>query len=441
MRPLLNDRSTGGVTRSAWGLGSIWFVSSRGPELSLSGATRSGNSAPPAIIEMPMSAGPLPNPPNERLKSAAEELLGIDLSTPPIDPESIDLDDDDLFAEPTAGEEPPPESAAAAREETALPVTADAGDLDDDEDEFGSDFGAGLDAGDESLLPIDTEAEAEAEEETPESVPATPKDDRYWDALEGWDWEEEGGESRRGRAREPRETKERKAEPPERRRPERAVAPPRREREVPREIEDDFGSGLLEPEAPPPRERAVRPVIEPTRGEVGEARPKREPPPRGERELPHETPPPRPVPPAGMEEEDEFGAGLDVEPVEKVPPSAAAPEPSERESGRGRRRRGRGRGREVSRAGEPAPMERATEEPELAEVPLSEAEAEFESVDMRFRDVPTWAEAVALLVKGRGRTSESGGGERGRSRGGSSADEPSGERRPGRPGRRGRGSR
>jgi hypothetical protein len=151
-----------------------------------------------------------------------------------------------------------------------------------------------------------------------------------------------------------------------------------------------------------------------------------------------ESPPQRPTAPprADFEAGDDFGAGLDEQSSSR---REYRPEPQGTESGRGssegeqrrgRRRRGRGRGQggqdrgrsEQSRAPaegrrvEPESREELSFDESFDESPRREApQVEPELQESRFQDVPTWAEAISLLVKQRPRTSSSGTGERDRS--------------------------
>jgi hypothetical protein len=393
-----------------------------------------------------MNAAPIPEDSDDQLESVAERLLGVDFTTPADFADPLDLDDDDLFGDELVDE---PEFAAelpADAAEAELPVV-------DATLETKDDFGLGL----------EESADAEAPLRRGPSAPRA-RDDRYWDALEGWDWDEGTG------------TTERTVEPPT---AEPAPVPPstpefsspaatRKTAEF-RE-DDDFGAGLADestttPARPLPGSRGDRPserkpLPERTperesegrrtrsgerdegrrsdrsgrrdagsggRGRRGrdEDRPRREPPP---------TPPRVPEPEAVVDEVvdfdtelSEFGSGLDVAPQ---PREATEPERGPR---RGRRRRGRGRGRDRAEPAAqdlgPAPVESGTREldygPEHEFEPVDDLsepresdqpeefdiepapidEAPVEDAEPQYGDVPTWAEAISYLFNPKVRSS------------------------------------
>ena len=464
-------------------------------------------------------ASSMPNDPrDDELESVAESLLGIDFSASEI-PDAIELDDDDLFAdEPEAAAEsvveadeaPAPtaaQSAPVASKDEISDEELDFGfDVDlDDEDDAGEpeadddlletvdiSFGAEEDEFEDTEESFDAEAddsrsdvtsagEKEAEEEEEEEEPAPsakvrPKDE-FWDALEGWDWDEEGKDSRdkpasRGRGQ--------RREEPSRTPPSRSSrpAPPRRE-----ELSDDdaFGAELQEESAPPVREsreerrgpsREERPQRgeerdsgrrrgrrggrserddrpreddRPVREERGsreerpaarEERPARaERPAREERSSREEQPPRRQgrdPEPVGFDDDDEggFGAGLEIEPSEsgrevREESGATGEERRGRRRGRGR---GRGRGRDASGERESTPRPAAESRPTAERVDEPEDDFGFEddlpaaeSVDstdadssddveseVRFKDVPTWEEAISYLARPKVKAGSSG---------------------------------
>jgi hypothetical protein len=493
-----------------------------------------------------MKSGTTPPNPGDDVTSAAESLLGIDLSASHVPSGPIDLDDSDLFGEPDPETPSAAEAVIAAAdpdvaETVFLPAAAD--------DDFGSDFGAGLDSVPEPApavprkpapvaaakpaprpvkpapKPVKTPPEDEEQPAAPAAA-APRKDDSYWDALEGWDWGEESGSGRsessersgggrdRGRGRSRGGSGGRSGGRREERSPP-AAAP--RSRRMP--VEDDFGSGIddqqasieREPEADPdvsvfglsPTESqadflgrgyehsADRPAARPfdDRDDL-EDRGERESEPDPDvsvfdlnptesqvrflnREPQRRSEPPisRPAPPSHRdvedEEEDGFGAGLEDLPsgaerrdVDSGRTSEPAEETDERGGRRGRRRRGRGRGRDAERREtgegqtpsvgrrEPLPVDEFDAEPRSAEIAES---GDFGVQESRFSDVPTWAEAIGLLVKSRGGLAESGGsggGDRGRGRSGTPSESGDrtgggggGGRGRGRGGRRGGGRR
>lgn len=429
------------------------------------------------------------NPRRDELTAAAENLLGVDLSGHGPAMEPIELDDDDLPPAPTSDEPATAGISPRAQDAADTPSARDdaAGDIGGEASRDTwpggkDDFGGGL--------------EFERSAPGAGSAPAEPaksagRDDKYWDALEGWDWDDS-------------------AEGPARTEPERGAAPAvsgrfaddeddREERlptaqQVEEFIEDDeFGAGLIEgdsrgaapraavpgPVEPPPRreersraerERDRERGREPDRGrgrrdeERGRGRSGQEQ--RDRREERHAQPP-RPADPVpddefGAEVEDEspadvvaeetqgdeggdFGAGLELE----------APRRAPRDQERGRRG-GRGRS-SYEREREPEPEAPAdapaardadlADEGERAE--QSDADDELAGTDEsgpRYRNVPTWEEAISYLVKPTRReggqppsrpSSSSGGGGGGAGGGGGGS---SGESR-GRQGGEGRGDR
>lgn len=463
-------------------------------------------------------------PEDDDFTSAAESLLGIDLSSSTSPSGPIDLDDSDLFGEPE-----PVTPAPAPVAEVAPPAMAPRAAI--QEDAF-DDFGAGLDAADASPPPRAVRSQptraaaptsaaapnraaaparapspppAAASSRTPPperpepsdlpeppvaAVPAAPKDDSYWDALEGFDWNDdspgpkapEGEErprgrssdrSRRGGDRDSRSSDRsgrstsRTPEQPSRQRPSRPAA---------QRDDDDFGGGLEEAPPSTPRRREPDPDVstfdlspsesqaryldrdEPTDVSTFPLKPS-ESQGHGGRERGQRSGRPAP-PPKVFEESDDFGAGIDERDAESSSAgyrsesgseSSREPAGSEPEPRRGRRRRGRGRG-ERPRQEERAPVESRHEPASVSDddfdvsfgdLPAPERPSEPEVFESKFADVPTWAEAISLLVKGRPRTSDSSGG-RSESTGGSErsggGDRGRGRGRGGR-GRGGRGRR
>jgi hypothetical protein len=421
-----------------------------------------------------MNAAPLPeNADDDEIESVAEELLGVDFSSTDDLGGPIDLDDDDLFGDDLDAEleEPAEFEPAGVEDEEQAELTADA------ESGFDDEFGGDLD-------------------EVPAAEPgraATPqaKADTYWDALEGWDWDEGGSRAEHEKASRDDE-KTPVTEAPKGDDAQRPLA-----KKVDAFLEDEeFGAGLLEdasraparsggerrppperrppapsaPERRPEPERQRRPAEEGERraGREGERRPdrggrrrgrpegrerrdegRRES--RGEREAPPRPaavePPAQPEPALG-EEASDFGAGLEVGPATQ-PTGEGTPE---REPRRGRRRRGRGRGRGRDEQQPPEAVripEEEARQPELEpafdfepeetedEAAVNEAELEVVPAEMepesRYQDVPTWAEAISYLVnpkaKSAPRPREGGGGSaEGESRGSSRRPASEGER-------------
>lgn len=436
-----------------------------------------------------MTTGPVSRPEDDNYASAAEKLLGIDLSASQVPRDPIDLDDADLFGPPDVVEPP----AASADEPTPEPVRSAAAF--DDDDDFGGDFGAGLDpaheerpARKEQRPARSIEAVEESEDVAPAPATVAKKDDAYWDALEGWDWSDDtgtgpskaepreergrqrsGDRSRRGSRSSERSgssdrSSRRPAEPP----PSRPQRSPRPARES---FGDDFGSGLEDesrggesapedssithsPAESSSRYRDEEPLPDVSTFPLNPSESQARSVDRGERSRGGSRRPPRPPEPSG--ESDDFGAGLDETAIFEAgaEPGEAAPPSEEGEGRRGRRRRGgRGRGRERGRTDEvrsqsesrqvepPPPVEDSFGD--VIDEPLFESQApvDTELQESRFADVPTWSEAVALLVKGRPRTADSGGG-RGRGEGSSESSERGGDRGGrGRGGRRGGGRR
>lgn len=395
-----------------------------------------------------MNAAPIPEDSDDQLESAAERLLGVDFTTPSDFADPLDLDDDDLFGdelvdEPELGAELP-----ADAEESEAPAVESALKTDDD-------FGLGL----------EESAAAEAPQRRGPSAPKA-RDDSYWDALEGWDWDEGAGVGATERTAEPPKSE---AEPVPPSAPEFSSPAATRKTAEFRE-DDDFGAGVVDevtaiPARPVPGSRSDRsPDRQPLperipdretegrrsrggerdegrrggrggrrdagsggRGRRGrdDDRPRREPPP---------APPQVPEPEAIVDEEvdfdaelSEFGAGLDVA---RQPHEAAEPERGPR---RGRRRRGRGRGREraapAAQEGGAAPIESGTREldfgpehefepvddlggpresdqpDEFGNEPAPIDEAPLEDAEPRYGDVPTWAEAISYLFSPKVRSS------------------------------------
>lgn len=479
-----------------------------------------------------MKPGTTPPSPDEDVASAAENLLGIDLSSSQLPAGPIDLDDSDLFGEPDA-EEPDeaPQSAVEAADVEDSP-TAGADPADDD-----GDFGAGLDVASEppppavrqprpkpapsaiakpvpraaksaSLPAAEEPLVKPAAEESPQKPDAQSagKDDSYWDALEGWDWDDEpgaekadssksesSGPRRRGQGRSRGRSSERAGRSGERPGRRREESRPRR-----KPVDDDFGSGIDEestdvkddaeldadvsvfgldptesqersldrkPQGRRRRPAARRPKhADETRDTVrDEAEPDPDvsvfdlnPTESQERSIRGDSTRRRARPAARADEDvddgDDFGAGLedatgDESRRRKTPERADDSE----ESGprRGRRRRGRGRGRdsERSEAAEERRPSRGRRErtPPVDDDDDSQQRDDADSQDLesrepRFQDVPTWAEAIGLLVKSTGRSEESSDGGRRRASSSESRGERGGRGR-GRGGRRGSGRR
>jgi hypothetical protein len=481
-----------------------------------------------------MKSGSNPGPADDDdFTSAAESLLGIDLSSSGLSGAPIDLDDADLFGEPDVVEPETVEAPAPTPDETQeFRAPTSASRLIDDEDDFGSDFGAGI-VGDEEPPPR-TERRAApprqerpapraeerptrnseerparrseerpapraeerapvSEEPPPEAAPAPRKDDTYWDALEGWDWSDEtsgagkgapkeeappargrsdrsrGRSSEGSRGRSSEGSRGRSGDRPSRRSEEPAPERPR-QRPAAESFGDDFGSGLEEKstqrrDEPSPdasifslhpsesqarylddRDEDAEPSpdvsifgLNPTESQVRHIDDRGAPPHRSK------APPPR----ADFDEGDDFGSGLEEESGSRreyrseQEGSETGRQSSEGEQRRGRRRRGRGRGQGGQERGRSEqsrpPVESRQDEPEVREdlsfdetfdePPRREAPAEEpEPQESRFQDVPTWSEAVSLLVKQRPRTTSSGSGERGRSESSSSESGDRGER-------------
>lgn len=394
------------------------------------------------------------NPNDDDLESVAESLLGIDFSGAAAIPDSIELDDDDLFAEEPE-ETPVTESGVSeSQPPIAEPETAPVGWSAPDEEDDDSDFGFGLDIedeledvsfADEPVRPAEAAREERYVEPEPEPVSESegapvmrgsqPQDD-FWDALEGWDWgdEEKGSKSSAGARSRDRDEEESPAPRP--REAERAVRPaPRREEAV----DDDFGAGLLEDRdasrssrerEPDERVRDERPRRETGReGRPRESRPEsaerrggRERPRRGDRPAREERPAPAPRPePEAVAFDDEdaggFGEGLDLETPASTERASREREEGQGEERRGRRRgRGRGRGRDrdrESRTPEPAAdlpprtddLDFDSQEPFAAEE--EQAASEPDTQETRFQDVPTWEEAISYLVRPRAKSASS----------------------------------
>jgi hypothetical protein len=381
------------------------------------------------------------NPRDEELKALAQNLLGVDFSAqvPP-----IDLDDDDLFAAPVAEE---PEAAGAVRADERDDFGAEAafedaatqaddawaGDADDD-------FGSGLDSPTtESNVPAD-------------ATPAAAKDP-YWDALEGFDWDEGSDESAakaRTPGRRPDVDRDRRSDRPPRDRDERP-APPVSPRPRDEFIEDDaFGEGLLDEVSRAPAPRPQEPPQESPRGGDqgrrggggrdrerdggrrgrGRGRDRRDEGRRDEgrrggrdddrrgrrdeersRRPPEDLPAPSAARPAEFPDDDEapdsavdataegpsdFGAGLEVD---------EPPRPAE-SRGRSRRgRRGRGEYRERERTPTEPPADSDADESDFDAAEAAPLSATGDSTDQevppppRHSDVPTWEEAISYLVK------------------------------------------
>ena len=186
----------------------------------------------------------MPNPEDAGkldLDEVAQELLGIDISAADFDDDLLDLDDDELGPpdSPVAEESVSDEPEAA---DSTVMESGDNPDFGSTDDDFDDDFGGGLglfDFGDD-----DEETQEVPKAETPppkvtpqpvsaalarsepEPAPSTPRaqqdtppppsaetetdstsgeksasksepDDDYWDALDGWDWDESDSKAKK----------------------------------------------------------------------------------------------------------------------------------------------------------------------------------------------------------------------------------------------------
>ncbi|MGD9854340.1 MAG: hypothetical protein AB7U20_05250 [Planctomycetaceae bacterium] len=435
-----------------------------------------------------MSTKPLPpNPSDDDLESLAEDLLGIDLhsSLPEVEPfevEEFDLEEgDDEIDAPAAelAEAPDTSSSLVSKESTSIRPRRT---FIDDDDDFGSalfdeeeepgprvvavspkaerrieppkeDLEETLDDDELELAEADddelelAEADddepelAEADDDEPELAEmdeadaAVPEEDTYWDALDGWDWEEETSTSSGEKAK-PRSVSERPAAP----RSENRVSEPQRKTTELR-ADSDFGAGLdetaatrrvEEQEEAPSRRRSRRRRRRSGPGAGREAAA----PDRAVDATPAADAKPERDDESGWEEEPEvsddgFGAGLEVGEESREEP---------RKRGRSRRRRRRPADRKASEsvAAPDEPVE--PEEVEARETrPVDSDEADRDEgpdQERKYRNVPTWEEAIGYLVRPSGRRSGTeGGSSEGQRRGGRGR---SGSRRGG-GGRRGGG--
>lgn len=314
----------------------------------------------------------------------------------------------------------------------------------EDEDQFGADLDDDeIDEIDE--IDVDEVEELDASEEEEPVAASAEEEDTYWDALEGWEWNDEGTESRRGpKSHEP--GSQGRSQRPGRRRPERSggstekdsgrrgerpgAKPRRRHEEVsepapaarrrpatkPEEVTDEFGAGLLEQdtrsaaEAPEPEEKGDGKKSR-RRRRRRKGRPEGAPPPVAETladtdefgELDEDEA--LETSQAFEDEGDEFGAGLGLEaPAKRRPPRqdrAAKPkvEPAKPEQKR--------------RPERTAPSE-------TRRTPVRERQPAEETSELdkdRYKGIPTWEEAINLLARKVPTTRSGGDDRRGRSRG------------------------
>ncbi|MBX3438834.1 MAG: hypothetical protein KF861_15170 [Planctomycetaceae bacterium] len=373
-----------------------------------------------------MSTKPIPTDPDEDdLQSLAEDLLGVNLSSSRLDVEPFEVEEFDLedFDEPD--DEAPLEAAApeeSAREEIAAPVRSRVELPDDDDDDFGSSIFEDEDVPDFSPAPVSKEAPAlplaaidfeiddvdEVDEveleldvaEIGDPDEEEPLEDTYWDALGGFDWNEESDTAVREKSPPPAPAPEPRA--PQVRRP--STTPTESIGKTDQLLDDtDFGEGLEEADAstaaPNVREEDSPRRSRRRRGGRGRRRDSKpqevsadssevldadfEEAPQGDDEL--------------TVSGDDFGAGLDIE------PGTSASTPGRSRSGRRRRRRSRdGKPGETTAA---ASQEKAPVAGDDVSHDLESSEPEaLESDDgavqpQKYRDVPTWEEAIGYLVR------------------------------------------
>ncbi len=370
-----------------------------------------------------------PDPSDQDWESLAEDLLGVDLTRPPAIDEPFEVEDFDLVE--TSDDDP-------SDIDDDSPVTAEemADDLEDDAD----------------LATEDVEAEGASDE----------ADDDYWDALDGWDWDEPSSDS----AKPPRSVfggvsagKTEPAAPPK--------EAPRRPKTEKLIANDDFGVGVVEVDVPSPAEEPVDEKSEtPRRGrrrggrrrsrrKEGSAQPDRvDRTPKadsgrdeaGDLEDDDDDGMAASDRPAAesaddsVDDSDGFGAGLELEvkPAEEKRPRS--------------RRRGRRRRKSTESSTSESSQTKATPQSGPPEDDAGESASADEDVDAdaaddddstteegvsqkRYRSVPTWEQAISYLVKvpprGGNPSGESGGGS-GRSRGGGGSRRGSGRRGGGR---------
>jgi hypothetical protein len=115
-----------------------------------------------------MKSGSMPRPADEEdYTSAAESLLGIDLSSSRVPSEPIDLDDADLFGAPDVIETPHvPATAPPVAAAPSAPASVD------DDDDFGGDFAR-------SLTPRTTTCLLPSPNRSPPTADSAAQDDSY----------------------------------------------------------------------------------------------------------------------------------------------------------------------------------------------------------------------------------------------------------------------
>jgi hypothetical protein len=319
-----------------------------------------------------MSASPIPdNPRDEELQSVAKELLGVDFSVRDMLVEPIDLEDDDSLPPP-----PPGLARAAAEAPPAAFDAPSAGSPAAAEDPSGfEEWNETADSGDEAEAPEDS-----AEPAAAEAAEGADEPDDYWDALAGWDWDEG--------ADEPAEAQQRpRASSPA------VVVEVEEEEDTPLPTlqqvdefldEEEFGAGLLD-DGPPVAREAARPA------------------PRSQRERAAPEPAPKAKPAVvrdeALVEDAGFGAGLGLD--EQPAAETVEPQPERR---RPPRRRRPEREREPQRQREPE-RERETAPAEVAAAPAEDEAAEEATGEpaSRYRNIPTWEEAISYLLGPRAR--------------------------------------
>jgi hypothetical protein len=396
-----------------------------------------------------MSNAPNPEDAGQQdLDAIAQELLGIDTSGTGFD-DVLDLDDDDL---------PPIESSqpleAETVEATDVESAAESGGPRDDltSSEFDDEFGGGLGLFDEAEeeegpapqatrktpvadampareqvsksrsaptppphAPVATSRTVEREpvavpaesEPTPPATAPVSEDesDDYWDALDGWDWEESDTV--------PQKTADEETPSPTR--------PVTTRKEVGRIadsskidefLEDaEFGAGLEEGSERASQRDSERPARRRRDDEPREAKGKRGRRRRGRKprekstDVPAE---PAEVPESDLSESDLMDSDLtDVIDEDEEENFGAGLEVSERSSDEGRparRRRSRGR-RPASRDREAAPEKDSG--PPADELDESDVDESQPSGEDKYRNVPTWEEAISSLVQVKRRSGSS----------------------------------
>ncbi|MCA9077453.1 MAG: hypothetical protein KDA93_20670 [Planctomycetaceae bacterium] len=409
-----------------------------------------------------MSTNPIPSgPSDDELELLAEDLLGIDLSADqadlePFEVEEFDLDDD-LFGEevPIAEEVTSVADEQHATSPARVDLDSDDDDfgaslLDDDEDTVHSAIVATLDDEEDALFvdvdEIDEESEGELDEEDEQEEAS---DDTYWDALEGWEWDDE---------------------PPKKSAPETRTSHASAERRTPSDEttraslnktdelleDDDFGAGL-EGDTSIVEAGASSDATPDDGDDESESRPRRRRR-RGRRRRPKKEATTESVvddseadefdedeiesddleslgeSDLAADDDDGFGAGLDVE----ASGGEKGPEKKRRRSRGGRRRRGRRSAGSDSQ--EAASQEQGDDAPALKS--QSSVTDESDSDDNagrstrepnRYHNVPTWEEAISYLTR------PSGGRPSGSSESKSGGQRSSGGRGRSRRGRRGGG--